>query len=190
MDEIKSKIVAGALEVYRKKGAKFTMDDLAASLGMSKKTIYVVIPDKRTLFSDMVNFVFDEIKLSEERVMKEPGLSTDERLRKILGVMPDVMSGMDFTQIYPMRDKYPEAYALISKRLESEWELTLSILNAGVEEGVFRKVDVTVFQMIFEASLERFLNGNELARNHIAYIDALNQLVDIMIDGIKVRGGK
>ena len=187
MEELRKKIVEGALEVYRKKGAKFTMDDLATELSMSKKTIYVIIPDKRTLFMDMVNYTFDAIKESEERVMNEPGLSLDERLRAILGVMPDQVGSMDFTQIYAFKDKYPEAYHRITERLESGWELTLSILRQGVQEGVFHPVDETVFQMIYEASLERFLNGNELAFNHIEYMDALHQLVDILIDGIRIR---
>ncbi len=184
---MKKKIIEGAIEVYKKKGPKFTMDDLAASLGMSKKTIYTVFRDKKTLLIDMVDFTFDAIKEAEEEVMKRPGLSTEDKLRGILGVMPDTMQGVDFNQMYTLKDKYPEAYALITKRLENGWELTLSVLNQGIEEGVFVPVDDAVFQMIFESSLERFLNGDELSKNHIEYMDALNQLVDILIDGIKVK---
>ena len=185
--EMKQKIVEGALEVYRQKGAKFTMDDLATHLGMSKKTIYTIIPDKRALFTDMVNYTFDAIKKSEEAVMNEAGLSTEEKLRKILGVMPDQTAGMDFTQIYSMKDKYPEAYKVIADRLESGWELTISLLKQGVEEGVFRPVNITIFQMIFESSVERFLNGSELETNHIDYMDALQELVNLMVDGITVK---
>lgn len=184
---MKQKIVEGAIEVYRQKGAKFTMDDLATHLGMSKKTIYTVIPDKRALFTDMVNYTFDAIKKSEEDVMNEPGLSTEERLRKILGVMPDQVAGMDFTQLYSMRGKYPEAYQLIAERLESGWELTISLLRQGVEEGCFRPVNITIFQMVFESSLERFLNGSELEDSHIDYMDALQQLVDLLVDGISLN---
>lgn len=184
---MKQKIVEGALEVYRQKGAKFTMDDLASYLGMSKKTIYTVIPDKRTLFTDMVNFTFDAIKKSEEEVMNQTSLSTEEKLRKILGVMPDQVIGMDFTQMYSMKDKYPEAYKVISQRLESGWELTISLLQQGVDEGVFRPINVTIFQMVFESSLERFLNGSELKDNRIDYMDALQQLVDLLVDGIRVE---
>lgn len=184
---MKQKIVEGALDVYRQKGAKFTMDDLASYLGMSKKTIYTVIPDKRTLFTDMVNFTFDAIKKSEEEVMNQPGLSTEEKLRKILGVMPDQVIGMDFTQMYSMKDKYPEAYKVISQRLESGWELTISLLQQGVDEGVFRPINVAIFQMVFESSIERFLNGSELKDNRIDYMDALQQLVDLLVDGIRVE---
>lgn len=187
---MKEKIIEGAIEVYKAKGPKFTMDDLAASLGMSKKTIYTVFRDKKSLLVDMVDYTFDAIKAAEEEVMKRPDLSTEERLRSILGVMPDQMTGVDFNQMYTMKDKYPEAYALIAMRLENGWEVTLSVLNKGIEEGVFRPIDNSVFQMIFESSLERFLNGDELAKNHIEYMDALNQLVDVLVEGIKVKDNK
>ena len=96
---MKEKIIEGAIEVYKKKGPKFTMDDLATSLGMSKKTIYTVFHDKKSLLIDMVDYTFDAIKRAEEEVMKKPGLSTEERLRGILGVMPDQMMGVDFNNI-------------------------------------------------------------------------------------------
>ncbi|MCR4673776.1 MAG: TetR/AcrR family transcriptional regulator [Lachnospiraceae bacterium] len=183
---MKQKIVEAALEVYRDKGAKFTMDDLANKLGMSKKTIYTIIPDKRTLFTDMVNYTFDAIKRSEEEVMQEPNLTTEQRLRKILGVMPDQVAGLDFTQLYSMKSKYPEAYKLIAERLEGGWDLTISLLDQGVKEGVFRPINFTIFQMVYESSLERFLNGSELEENKINYMDALKQLVDLLIDGISI----
>ena len=75
----------------------------------------------------------------------------------------------------------------MDERLESGWETTLMLINKGVEEGSFRKMDLTVFQIIYNAAIERFLNGSELSNNHIEYMDALNQLVDVMIGGIVKR---
>ena len=39
---MKNKILEGALNVYKAKGLKFTMDDLATEMKMSKKTIYSI----------------------------------------------------------------------------------------------------------------------------------------------------
>lgn len=65
------------------------MDDLAAILGMSKKTIYNVFSDKNSLFLDMVDYLFDTIKESEQKIVKDTSLSTIEKIRHILGVMPE-----------------------------------------------------------------------------------------------------
>ena len=185
VEEIKERVLEGALDVYRAKGAKFTMDDLAAALSMSKKTIYTIFPDKKTLLLNMVDFTFDCIKEDKERVIRQPHLTVVDRFRAVLSVMPERFAGLDFTQIYSMKDKYPECYARIAERLESDWELTIATLREGIAAGEFRPVDEVIFQMMYESSTERFLNGSELSDNGIQYIDALNEMVDILVDGIR-----
>ena len=87
-----------------------------------------------------------------------------------------------------MGGKFPEAYERIRQRLESGWETTLGILKEGEEAGIFRPVDHNLFQMIYDAAVERFLSGDELRNYQIQYMDALNELVNIMISGIKING--
>ena len=53
--ELKETILEGTLKAFNEKGLKFTMDDIAEKLGMSKKTIYTVFEDKESLFLDMVD---------------------------------------------------------------------------------------------------------------------------------------
>lgn len=57
--ELRETILEGTIQAFNKKGLKFTMDDIAALLGISKKTIYTVFQDKNTLVSEMVDYCFD-----------------------------------------------------------------------------------------------------------------------------------
>ena len=141
MEKTKERILEGALDVYRGRGAKFTMDDLAAALSMSKKTIYTIFPDKKTLLLEMVDYTFDCIKDAKQKELEKPGLSVVERFMAILSVMPEQFAGLDFSQIYSMKDRYPECYARIAERLESDWELTIATLREGIRSGAFRPVD-------------------------------------------------
>ena len=183
---MRERILEGALDVYRAKGAKFTMDDLAAALSMSKKTIYTIFPDKKTLLMNMVDYTFDCIKEAKQEQLNRGGQSVVDRFRAILSVMPEQFAGLDFSQIYSMKDRYPECYERIAERLESDWELTIATLREGIRSGDFRPVDEVIFQMMYESALERFLNGSELRDNEILYVDALSEMVDILVDGIRV----
>ncbi len=184
---IKTKIIEAAFKVSETKGPKFTMNDLAKELGMSKKTIYTVYEDKESLFFAMVDYFFDSVKAGEDLLLKkEADLPIDVRFKHILGVLPETSVDVNFTELYTVRDKYPKVYERIQSRLESGWELTLSLLDEGIEQGVFRPVDKIVFQLTFEAAIERFLTGDELAQNQLNYSDVLQGLVDILVDGIKV----
>ena len=86
--ELKETILEGTLKAFNEKGLKFTMDDIAEKLGMSKKTIYTVFEDKESLFLAMVDYLFDSIKESERQVVEDKSLTTLEKVRTILCVLP------------------------------------------------------------------------------------------------------
>lgn len=184
---IREQILEATILVFNKKGMKFTMDDIARELGMSKKTIYMVFADKQELVYDMVDYCFDSIKDSEQKVMKNAGLSTLEKIQAILGVLPDGYKEIDFSQLYILRDKYPRIYTRVEERLESGWDATMELLQRGMNEGVVRKVDTALVKVMFEATLEQFFRRDVLVKNGITYSDALAQVVDIICNGIKER---
>ena len=66
MTEIREKILLGIIQVFNKKGLKFTMDDVADELKISKKTIYKEFSSKDEIFETMVDYVFDNIKIREK----------------------------------------------------------------------------------------------------------------------------
>jgi AcrR family transcriptional regulator len=178
-------ILDGTISVFNQKGIKFTMDDIAKQIGMSKKTIYKVFADKEQLFLAMVDYLFDGIKESEQAVLVDENLDTLGKLHKILGVMPEGYKDVDFRQLYLLRDKYPTIYKQVEQRLETGWENTIALMEQGMEEGVLRKVSIPIVKMMMEAALEQFFQRDILLQNGITYQEALNQVVDILIMGIK-----
>lgn len=185
--ELRERILEGTLEAFNRKGIKFTMDDIAGILGISKKTIYTVYSDKEDLFMAMVDYLFDSIKESEGEVLADDGLGTLEKIRKILGVMPESYKNVDFRQLYMLKGKYPTIYKKVEERLETGWESTIALLEKGMEEGVVRKVNIPLVKMMLEASLEQFFQRDILIRNHLSYTEALEQVVGILVDGIAER---
>ena len=190
MKTVREEILEATIHVFNKKGMKFTMDDVARELGMSKKTIYTVFADKQELVYDMVDYCFDSIKDSEERVMKNAGLSTFEKLQGILGVLPEGYKEIDFTQLYILKDKYPRIYSRVEERLESGWDSTMELLQRGMDEGVIRRVDKALVKVMFEATLEQFFRRDVLVKNNISYSDALTEVVDIICNGIREQKEK
>lgn len=186
--ELKETILEETIQAFNEKGLKFTMDDVAKMLGMSKKTIYTVFRDKESLFYAMVDYMFDSIKESEKAILEDESLSTLEKVRKILGVMPESYKDIDFRQLYLLKDKYPAIYKQVEKRLETGWETTIALLEQGMQEGVIRKVDIPIVKMMLEASLEQFFQRDILIRNQLSYMEALDEVVEILVDGITVHG--
>lgn len=188
--EQREMILEGVIRVFNEKGLKFTMDDVAKTLGMSKKTIYTVFRDKETMFYAMVDYMFDSIKESERNIVEDEGMGTEEKIKKILGVLPEGYRDVDFRQLYLLKDKYPEVYKQVEKRLETGWETTITLLERGMEEGVIRRIHIPIVKMMLEASLEQFFQRDILIQNEISYLDALDEVVGILMEGIAVKPGK
>ena len=81
------------------------MDDIAKILGISKKTIYQVFRDKEALFLETVDYLFDRIKDSEQKIVENPEMDTLQKIHTILGVMPECYQDVDFRQLYQLKGK-------------------------------------------------------------------------------------
>lgn len=182
--ELREMILEGTIKAFNRKGLKFTMDDIARELAISKKTIYMVFADKESLFLAMVDYMFDHIKESEEAVVQDTSLSTKEKIKKILGVMPEGYKEVDFRQLYLLRERYPAIYKRVEERLETGWETSIALIEQGIAEGVIRPVRIPLLKMMLEAALEQFFQRDILLRNQISYQEALTEVVDILVEGI------
>ena len=183
----KEKILEATIKVFNRKGLKFTMDDIASELSMSQKTIYAVFRDKESMFFAMVDYCFDKIKESESEILSDDSLSTVEKIRGVLAVLPSGYKDVDFRQLYTLKDKYPNTYSRVEERLETGWEKTIALINQGIEEGSIRPVNVNLLKSMLEATIEQFFQRDILIRNQISYAEALEEVVNILVDGIVKR---
>lgn len=185
--ELRQTILEGTIKAFNENGLKFTMDDIAYLLGISKKTIYTVFKSKDELLLEMVDYVFSSIKEVEKAVVESPDMTTWEKIRAILGVLLDGYKEIDLKQLYLLKDKYPHIYNEVEKRLETGWEATITLLEKGMEEGVIRKIKIPILKMMMESTLEQFFQRDILVRHKISYADALAEVVEILMDGIMVK---
>lgn len=184
MNETQNKIMETVIQEFNKKGLKFTMDDVAKDLHMSKKTIYKEYADKAELFDNMVDYCFSSIKKSEVGIMNDPKLSTVDKVSGILIALPDNYKNIDFRMMYQLKEKYPDVYAKIEKRLETDWDNTIHLIEQGMEEGVIRRLPVAVIKAMVEAAIEKFLSSDVLISGNTGYNQALEAMVDIIMNGI------
>lgn len=184
--ELKREVSMACIELFNEKGLKFTMEDVAKRCRISKKTLYFIYDDKEALFLAMVDYVFDKVKESENRVMKDESIPTIEKIRRLLGVLPEGYAEIDFSQMYSLKDKFPSIYEQVQKRLETGWETSIQLIEQGQEEGVIKKdINVAIVKVMFESTLETFFQRDVLVRNKISYHKALRDVVDILVDGIR-----
>lgn len=191
MDEktaaLREEILKATIQVFNDKGLKFTMNDIAERMRISKKTLYKVFDDKEALFLATVDYIFDSIKQSEQRVVEDDALGTVEKVHRILGVLPEGYRDVNLHQLYLLKDKYPRIYKQVELRLETGWETTIELIRQGIDEGCIKPVSIPILKMMLEASLEQFFQRDILIRNGMSYQAALDEVVSILMEGIRVH---
>ncbi len=170
---------------FNQKGMKFTMDDISKELHISKKTIYKEFDDKDELFFATVDYGFAAIKEKEAEIIRDDSLDIVEKLSRVIVCLPDNYRNIDFRMVYQLRDKYPNVYNRVAGRIESDWEETEKLLKLAMDQGKLRKVPIPVVKLTIEGAIEKFLGTEELSRTDLSYEDALNDMIDIIINGLR-----
>ena len=97
--DTKELIMDATIQAFNRKGIKFTMDDIAKELHISKKTIYTLFQTKENLFLSTVDYCFNQIHQSEQHILEDSSLTTLEKLEKMLVVLPERYQNIDWRTI-------------------------------------------------------------------------------------------
>ena len=99
--------------------------------------------------------------------------------------MTDRCRNINFQELHPLKEKYPKVYKKLQKRMETGWEPAFRLLEQGKNEGLIREdADLKIFKIMMEASLERFFEKDVMKGSGRKYNDYLNDVVDILLNGI------
>ena len=186
MENLRQSIMESVINQFNQKGMKFTMDDISKELHISKKTIYKEFDDKDELFFATVDYGFAAIKQKEAEILNDDSLDIVEKLSRVIVCLPDSYRNIDFRMAYQLKDKYPTVYQKLSSRIESDWGETEKLLKMAMEEGKLRKMPIPVVKLIIEGAIEKFLGSEDLFKTNVSYEDALNGMIDIIINGLRV----
>ena len=115
-----------------------SMDDIAANLGMSKKTIYQYFKDK----DELVEAVVDDVIDTNQCICNDDREKADNAVHEIFLVM-DMMAEMFKTMnpsiLFDMQKYHPSAYRKFLKhRNEYLYNVCRQNLERGIREELFR----------------------------------------------------
>ncbi len=181
--DLRKRIIEAATELFQSSGLKFTMQEVATMLNISKKTIYTVYPSKEALLLDMIDGLFADIHRKKAELAVEDA-PIEERIRTVIVAFPEQYAAMDFRLLDELEEKYPAAAKRVREHLETNWEPTVALLEEGMLEGKIRRVSIPLLQQMIIASIERFLSDE---KNKGCYTDTLEEMIDIIMNGIKRR---
>ncbi len=136
----KKEIIEGAMRVFMRSGIKsVNMDDIARELGISKKTLYLVVKDKEELIQKGVT-TFCKKEDTDIFGIQSLGLNAIEESLEIKKWVLSMIEGIHPTVMYDLEKYYPQ----ISKKLQDHrmkvvYKSLHENITKGQQEGFYRK---------------------------------------------------
>lgn len=161
--DTRDKILEGAGELFVKEGIRVvTMDSIAQSLGMSKRTIYENFKDKEDLIS---NFLTKSIIAHKSKLLEIVNKSENviEALLQFGYYNKEVFSRINPKYFDDLKKYYAKLFDSIigSERVKND-EISYLILKKGVNEGTFIKtIDIDLANKFIHKTMDFFFRMDQ-----------------------------
>lgn len=173
-----------AMKEMDERGVKFTMDDLARRLGVSKRTLYENFSSKEELIGSILAESIAELKMLREAIVNDPSLDVCEKFRRIMLVKPSLCAKTTDRVAIEMKKCMPEHWAKLEGALDELWEITERLLQEGVQKGYFRPVFFPAMRAMFRGSFNEFANYSFLVRHKVTIDEMVGHMTDILMFGL------
>jgi AcrR family transcriptional regulator len=187
------RIVTAARQHFFAHGLRsVTMDDLAAELGMSKKTLYAVFPSKTDLLRAVLLDKFRSVEADLEQIMAQNTANALAELQHLLTCMQRHTEEIQPAFVRDIRRESPELFKLVeSRRRELIQRYFGGIFNDGRREKVIRD-DIST-EMILEillGAVQAIMNPEKIEALGVTPKAGYGAIVAVILEGVLTAKGR
>lgn len=167
--------------------SKVTMDELAAELGMSKKTLYQHFPGKQALLQEVMNLTMREVSAGATAILDDTTLAFIEKLEKLMtffgGVIPNLLSK---PLLQDIQRKAPHVWRQVEEFRRRQINTKFAnLVREGIEKGVFRSdVDHRFVVLIYFNAVQHIINPEVLSQMPFTAAEAFRAIIRTIFEGI------
>lgn len=191
MEEKKIEIMEKAGEVFMRYGVKsVTMDDLAKSLGVSKKTIYKYFRDKNDLVKHIVKAKTELDKTVCETSKLEAVNAIDELI--LISKSVSDMFGQLHTSVFFDLKKYHRAAWDIMDAHKNDYvrDQIIDNIQRGISEGLYRKdLNSDIISTVYLTTMDAIFDGLTFNQSNMNLSIILIEVIRFQIRGMANDSG-
>jgi len=180
------RIIESATEQIRRYGfRKFTVDEIAKDLGISKKTIYKYFAGKGDIISAVVDSYLEWMRVKHLEALEVEGGVLHKLDAFLLCPIHDEVPPW---LIAEMQQYFPEEWEKVNRFKQFNKDREVAMLEQGIKEGIFRSdVHPALIEMVWDRTLEVIFDFNFVKNYDLTLNQALKMLQTIIYEGIKTK---
>ncbi|MFN0158723.1 MAG: TetR/AcrR family transcriptional regulator [Bacteroidota bacterium] len=192
VDSPKERILAHAQERFRHEGfAKISIDDLASSLGMSKKTIYKIFSNKEDIIEQIMNRRMGEIATSIDRIVAGSE-NFSGKLRGLMTFFGSIVGQVGFPMVQDVQRLLPHLWKKVEEfRAKRIIETFGNLVDQGMREGFIRPdLNKRLFLLAYLNSVQQIMQPAVLAHESFSAREAIQEIIEIFFRGTMTDAGR
>ncbi len=192
-NEIKERIFDAAEQIFLRHGfAKVTMDEIASSLGMSKKTLYKFFTGKENLVRELINNRQCESENYINQIWMDEKLDFVAKLKKMMDYIGRQSSKLKSPLSDDLKKNMPELWQeLHDFKKRKGFQNAADILKLGIEHNVFRKdLDKDLIILIYTSAIENIISPETLSQIPFTGSQAIETIFKVIFEGILTEEGR
>ena len=189
-NQSKEKILELGFETITQNGVKFfTVESLAAHLGMSKKTIYKYFPSKDILIEKIFDYFTGVIK-HKLKIIIESDMDPVEKYTTIMNFIISKVSRMSMGKLVEVQNRHPviwKKFVVFRQGLTQDFA---TIFIEAQEKGFARKdIDMNIVATIYMNIVNSTFQPEFFLQNNLAPVDTINIFVNLITEGMFTERG-
>lgn len=190
--EVKERILLKSHELFNRYGIRsVSMDDIAAQLAMSKKTLYQYYTDKDELVTAVFTEVMDHNRV-ECSANKDKADNAVHEVFMAFDMVQEMFANMNISVLYDMEKYHPACYKkYVDYKNGFLYGMIRSNIERGINEEVYREdIDVDImtryriYSIMLSFNTEVFPNN----RTNVVYIE--QKLLEHFLYGLATPKGQ
>jgi len=189
----RGRIVAGARRHFFAHGFRsVTMDDLAAELGMSKKTLYAHFPSKHGLIEAVVLDKFHELDEELRHITSATPAEFLDTLHRLLACIQRHTDEIRPPFIRDIRRAAPDVFAVVERRRSTLIRRHFSkLFAAGQRAGMIRKdISARLMIEILLGATQAIMNPDKITELNLTPRSGFTAILAVVLEGIVTRAGR
>ncbi len=184
-EQSKEHILEQGFETLIHDGIKFfTVEALAARLGMSKKTIYKFFPSKEILIEKIVGYFTGMVERKLSKIVKSD-IDPIEKFTNFMDFIIDKLSQVSMDRMIEVKNRYPIVWGKIEAFRISLIKDFASIFIEAQEKGYARKnLNMNIVATIYMNIINSTFQPEFFIKNNLAPGDTINLFVNIITQGL------
>lgn len=188
---MKEKIVEKATELFLNLGFKsVTMDDIAGSMGISKKTIYAHFSNKSELVYEVTMTMYHKITEGIDCICALDKNPIEELYDIKKFIMLQLKNEKSSPQ-YQLQKYYPEVHKTFKvKHFEKMYDCTMNNLQRGVERGLYRdNIDTEFISRIYFIGVNGIKDDSLFPIQKFPKVNLFENYLEYHLRGIVTKSG-